>query len=122
MPGGRLSFSRPSSVTRNDAIYAKIFKIFSNCIMMKIYQFPALGDLFVTDFDLAIMRVLQDDCSLSLEAVSSRVNLSVASCQRRMKALEAAGYIVGRSARLDPKALGFSVTGIYWHLASSSSS
>ncbi|TNJ48065.1 Lrp/AsnC family transcriptional regulator [Phaeobacter sp. B1627] len=65
------------------------------------------------DTDLAILRVLQEDCSLSLEAISERVSLSVASCHRRIKALEASGAIAARRAVLDPAILGFTVTGIF---------
>lgn len=50
---------------------------------------------------------------MSLEAIGQRVNLSVASCHRRIKALEARGAIVARRAELDAKVLGFGVTGIF---------
>lgn len=65
------------------------------------------------DADLSILKLLQEDCSLSLEAISDKVNLSVASCHRRIKALEARGAIKGRRAVLDAEALGFHVTGIF---------
>lgn len=65
------------------------------------------------DFDLSILRLLQEDCSLSLDAISEKVNLSATSCHRRIKALEAKGAIKGRRAVLDPNVVGFSVTGIF---------
>lgn len=67
----------------------------------------------MSDADLAILRLLQEDSTLSLEAIGQRVNLSVASCHRRIKALEARGAIVARRAELDAKVLGFGVTGIF---------
>lgn len=67
----------------------------------------------MSDPDISILRLLQQDCSLSLEAIGEKVNLSVASCHRRIKALEANGVIVGRRALLDAKATGFTVTGIF---------
>lgn len=65
------------------------------------------------DADLLILKLLQEDCSLSLEAISERVNMSIASCHRRIKALEARGEIKGRRAMLDADKLGFKVTGIF---------
>ncbi|ABL72705.1 Lrp/AsnC family transcriptional regulator [Paracoccus denitrificans] len=65
------------------------------------------------DADLLILKLLQEDCSLSLEAISARVNMSITSCHRRIKALEARGVIKGRRVTLDPEKLGFQVTGIF---------
>ena len=63
--------------------------------------------------DQKILGILQKDSTLSLGAISEKVNLSIASCHRRIKALEANGVIKGRRAILDPTKLGFAVTGIF---------
>ncbi|MFV0384054.1 Lrp/AsnC family transcriptional regulator [Paracoccus sp. (in: a-proteobacteria)] len=67
----------------------------------------------MTDTDLAILRVLQENCSLPLAAISEKVNLSTASCHRRIKSLESNGTIICRRALLNPHALGLMITGIF---------
>ncbi len=56
--------------------------------------------------DRKILRALQKDASLSLEALGAEVGLSRNACWRRLKALEEAGVIRGRVALLDPQKLG----------------
>ncbi len=55
--------------------------------------------------DSRILEVLQQDASLSLDALSERVNLSRNACWRRVQRLEQEGVIRGRVALLDPTAL-----------------
>lgn len=78
-----------------------------------VFTNNAVGEKNLHDVDISILKLLQEDCSLSLEAISEQVNLSVASCHRRIKALEAKGAIKGRRAVLDANMLGFPVTGIF---------
>ncbi len=59
--------------------------------------------------DLAILRELQADGSITNVELARRVGLSAPPCLRRVRALEAAGYIRGYRALLDPKMLGFEV-------------
>lgn len=57
-------------------------------------------------FDHRILDALQQDGTLSVEALSERVSLSRNACWRRVKALEAQGVIRGRVALLDPERIG----------------
>lgn len=56
--------------------------------------------------DLAILRELQQDSSLSNVELARRVNLSASPCLARVKALESSGLIRQYVALLDPKQLG----------------
>lgn len=60
--------------------------------------------------DRRILAALQDDGSLSNLELAERVGLSPSPCSRRVKALEDAGIIVGRTTLLDSKALGLDLT------------
>jgi len=62
------------------------------------------------DTDLRILDLLQQDCSLSLNALAERVGLSSTPCWRRIQRLEADGVIRGRVALLDPTRLGVGLT------------
>lgn len=59
--------------------------------------------------DRRILALLQRDASLSAAEIAERVNLSQPPCWRRIKRLEAAGYIEKRVAHLNRKRLGFGV-------------
>lgn len=56
--------------------------------------------------DLRILRALQDDAGQSNVDLARRVGLSPSPCLRRVKALEATGVIRGRTAIVDPAAVG----------------
>ncbi|WP_198972727.1 Lrp/AsnC family transcriptional regulator [Xylophilus sp. ASV27] len=60
-------------------------------------------------FDLAILRELQLDARLTNAELAQRVGLSAAPCWRRVRALEAAGYILGYHAQLNRQKLGLGV-------------
>ena len=60
--------------------------------------------------DLRILAILQEDCSLSVAEVASRVNLSQTPCWRRIQKLEAQGVIERRVALVDPKAIGLGLS------------
>ena len=60
--------------------------------------------------DRKILAILQEDASLSIAEVASRVNLSQTPCWRRIQKLEDAGIIRGRVALVDPEALGLGLT------------
>ncbi len=51
--------------------------------------------------DRQILNLLQQDCSLSLQALAEQVNLSPTPCWKRIKRLEEAGVIRARVALLD---------------------
>ena len=61
-------------------------------------------------YDLKILAQLQDDGGLSNQEIAERIGLSPSPCSRRIKQLEDAGVIVGRTVRLAPKALGLDLT------------
>lgn len=62
------------------------------------------------DTDRKILAILQEDCSLPVAEVASRVNLSQTPCWRRIQRLEAAGVIERRVAILDPDSVGLGLT------------
>lgn len=56
--------------------------------------------------DWAILRLLQRDASLSIQAIADRVGLSVNPCWRRIKRMEDSGVIARRVVLLDPVKVG----------------
>ncbi|MBD1549351.1 Lrp/AsnC family transcriptional regulator [Roseibium aggregatum] len=59
------------------------------------------------EIDLRILRELQLDARLTHQDLSERIGLSPSPCARRIRKLEANGYITGYSARIDEAKLGF---------------
>ncbi|WP_039019778.1 Lrp/AsnC family transcriptional regulator [Halocynthiibacter namhaensis] len=62
------------------------------------------------EIDRKILKLLQRDASLSLEALGESVGLSRNGCWRRVKALEDVGVIIGRVTLLDPEKIDLSLT------------
>lgn len=60
--------------------------------------------------DRRILRVLQEDASLSLAEIARRVGLSATPCWKRIQKLEHQGVILKRVALLDPEKVGSGVT------------
>lgn len=60
-------------------------------------------------FDWKILRVLQARPSATMAELADEVGLSQTPCWRRLKALEAEGYIARRAVILDARKLGFAV-------------
>ena len=60
--------------------------------------------------DLKILGILQEDASLPVAEVASRVNLSQTPCWRRIQKLEAQGVIQRRVALLDPDSIGLGIS------------
>src|SRR4051812_40720430 len=60
--------------------------------------------------DRKILKVLQQDASLSVAEIGQRVGLSSTPCWKRMQRLEAEGVIVGRVALIDQNKIGLGVT------------
>ncbi|ATG36454.1 transcriptional regulator, AsnC family [Phaeobacter piscinae] len=56
--------------------------------------------------DLALLRALQRDASLSQRDLAEQVGLSQNACWRRLKTLGESGLLQGTTARLDRKQLG----------------
>jgi len=61
-------------------------------------------------YDKSIMREIQRDSSLSIEALAERVHLSRNACWRRLKRLEEEGFIKARVALADPFKLNLELT------------
>lgn len=64
----------------------------------------------IDSIDRAILDALQRDASASTQEIAAAVGLSQNPCWRRIKRLEAAGFIRGRVALLDPDKLGVGIT------------
>ncbi len=64
----------------------------------------------IDQIDRDILGILQNDATLSIDAISDRVALSRNACWRRIKQMEAAGIITGRVALLDPHKLGLGLS------------
>lgn len=60
--------------------------------------------------DRAILREVQRDASLTIEALARKVHLSRNACWRRVRLLEEAGVIKGRVALLDAARLDLGLT------------
>ena len=60
--------------------------------------------------DRRILRAMQRDASLGVEALGELVGLSRNACWRRIRLMEEAGVIKARVALVDPDALGLGLT------------
>src|ERR1700719_3178900 len=60
--------------------------------------------------DRKILALLQDDASLSVAEIGSRVGLSSTPCWKRIQRLEADGVLLKRVALVDQDKLGLGVT------------
>ncbi|MBJ7221808.1 MULTISPECIES: Lrp/AsnC family transcriptional regulator [unclassified Brenneria] len=60
--------------------------------------------------DRALLGLLQQDCTLSLQTLAESVNLTSTPCWKRLKKLEEEGYIRARVALLDNERLGLGLT------------
>src|SRR5690348_4554063 len=60
-------------------------------------------------YDRMILRLLQDDASLSTAAIASKVGLSASPCWRRIDRLEREGAIKRRVALVDAKSIGLCI-------------
>ena len=60
--------------------------------------------------DRKILAVMQDDASLSVAEIGSRVGLSSTPCWKRIQRLEAEAVITKRVALIDPAKIGLGIT------------
>lgn len=60
--------------------------------------------------DFLLLSLLQQDCTLSLQALADAVHLTTTPCWKRLKRLEDEGYIRGRVALLNADKLALSLT------------
>lgn len=61
-------------------------------------------------FDKKILRILQQDSTISVSNIAEQVGLSTSPCWRRIQAMEKAGIIKGRVALADPNKLNVGLT------------
>ena len=64
----------------------------------------------LSTIDRKILRALQEDGRLTIQAIADRVGLSASPCLRRIRQMEKAGIIAGYSATVDQKAVGLPVS------------
>ncbi len=60
--------------------------------------------------DRKILAVMQEDASLSVAEIGSRVGLSSTPCWKRIQRLETDGVITRRVALIDPAKVGLGIT------------
>ena len=66
----------------------------------------------VDELDREIVRLLQEDGTLSARELGDAVGLTATPCWRRVKALEESGVITARVALIDPAAINLGVTAL----------
>ena len=64
----------------------------------------------LTALDRKILRALQEDGRMTIQAIADRVGLSASPCLRRIRQMERAGIIAGYSAVVEQKAVGLPVS------------
>jgi Lrp/AsnC family transcriptional regulator len=60
--------------------------------------------------DRKILRLLQEDATLSIAEIAERIHLSTTPCWKRIQKLEEAGVILRRVALVSPEKLGLGLT------------
>jgi Lrp/AsnC family leucine-responsive transcriptional regulator len=71
---------------------------------------PKSANSELSAVDRKILRALQEDGRMTVQAIADRVGLSASPCLRRIRQLEAAGIITAYSATVDQKAVGLPVS------------
>jgi len=64
----------------------------------------------IDENDRQILRLLQRDATLSLEAIAAQLSLSTNACWRRVRRLQETGIISRRVALVDPEKVGLGLT------------
>ncbi len=76
--------------------------------------YPYCASLFhmtaLDDFDIAILRILQQNNLTTQREIGEAVNLSAPSVQRRIRRMEAGGIIKANLAQVSPDAVGLPLT------------
>lgn len=60
-------------------------------------------------FNIQILKALQEDSDISQRALAEKVNLSPNACWHRLQSLKKNGIVVGQTVRLDRKKLGLNL-------------
>lgn len=66
--------------------------------------------LVLSDVDRRILRAMQADGRMTIQAIADRVGLSASPCLRRIRRMEEAGIITAYSVTLDQTAIGLPVS------------
>lgn len=69
-------------------------------------------NLSIDETDRRILRLLQQDASLSVQQVADGVGLSLSPCWRRIKRLKEVGAVAAQVTLVDPKAVGIALTAL----------
>nr|KJR71343.1 MAG: ArsR family transcriptional regulator [Vulcanisaeta sp. AZ3] len=56
--------------------------------------------------DIEILKMLQDDCRITLDEIANKLNISKSTVYYRIKKLERLGVILGCHAKLSPEKMG----------------
>ena len=68
----------------------------------------------IDKIDRKLLSLLQNDCTLSLQALADAVNLTTTPCWKRLKRLEDEGILRGRVALLDAEKVGLGLTAFFF--------
>jgi len=68
------------------------------------------ADIALSDVDRRILKILQEDGRVTVQAIADRVGLSASPCLRRIRQMEKSGVISGYSATVDQKRVGLPVS------------
>ncbi len=68
------------------------------------------NSIAIDENDRRILRLLQRDATLSLEAIAGEVGLSTNACWRRVRRMQDRGVIAKRVALVDPETVGLGMT------------
>lgn len=68
------------------------------------------ANIEISTLDRRILKALQEDGRMTIQALSEKIGLSPSPCLRRVRQLESAGIISGYSASIDQKAVGLPVS------------
>jgi len=60
----------------------------------------------IDQVDMEILKMLQDDCRMTLDEMATRLNISKSTVYYRIKKLERMGVIMGCHAKLNPEKMG----------------
>ncbi len=102
----------------NGALAAWVFPAYCDCyvsVLRRIQnEMPSRvvnsAKTELTGIDRRILRALQEDGRMTIQAIADRVGLSASPCLRRIRQMEEAGIIAAYSAVVDQKAVGLPVS------------
>ena len=102
----------------NRALGVRVFPAYCDCSVIELRRFqdemPSRvvnsAKTELTAIDRRILRALQEDGRMTIQAIADRVGLSASPCLRRIRQMEEAGIIAAYSAVVDQKAVGLPVS------------